>query len=770
MTLARRSMPVLWSASAALLLAGLIAVALFGRVEDLRDTAMAHGSPDWTPGGVAMQPVPGSTLQRIPLFAMNAAAVTRRSELDIVFTTFSAKVPVDSGTISIAGCLYTLAPHTQITHAGYARFTRSRGCETPPAGPVPMVLSMRVPGREPLVVTTVTPPRGPAGDQIVAGAPPDGAAARPIVVGRYVDLRIPSSVRRVYLLNHVWQLSRDSNWLIGILAAATLLFFVGALQSIAMYAGDGRNPIGAAAGVSCLALSLGLLYAVLIPPFHAPDEPDHFLEYANLTGRPDLSREAEDWARLGHFQRIRLQPGERFRPGDLDQPFPEAWDADVFPMTIGGRSPTTGTLWWGIGHMTAHTGAPGTLLAVRVVNAIVFALAAGAGAALIASSAGPAAAILIVVGLLLVPTLPFFATGMSESALLTSTYVVFGCVLAALLLDGPRTHRLGLPLGIALALMLAGGRSALPMVALAGAVMAGRVILGTRGAATRAEVTRQAAVFWLGAAAGALVLIPAAGEAYTRGLWPGDSFGVPGWLKSTTEALRARSWALVVILPVGLALEIAGWFVRRGAPGWIRGTTAAALRATAYTAAVAAISVAAASLVLNLPVVNPFTPATRPPLGPYLTSAISSFLTAGRLRGHDTLLSTFFWGGFGWLDTILPAFAVTILVGIAVALFIWLTIAVARHNDRRRSFWLVLGALGWILTVTLSTAASYLLHRNPHGRYLQGAYLAMLAVLWAAPAVAARSPARFRALPHAAIAACAAIHGFALAFIVCRYF
>lgn len=747
-------------------------------VEDLRDSALAPEPPDWVPTAIPLQAAPeGATVQRLRLYASNAAAVLGRQEIDIMFATFEKRVPLEWGTLSVAGCVFSAPPGTRVEDNALVRFVRSPRCPAPgAAGPAVMALTMAVPSGDPLVVWTFRPPApATAPDLIFAEGPADLVTARPVLRGRYVDLRAPSRVRRVHLLNHLWQLSPYPYWIAGVLALAGGLFSGGALLIFVSLAGR-RVSTAAGAGAACLALSLGILYAVLVPPFEAPDEPDHFLAFADLARRPDLARGAAELARIGHLERIKFHLDERFGPVHVEHPYDRAWNEDIFPMPISGRSRTTQALWWCIDQVTHRLDAPATLLAIRVANAAVLALAMGAGVALVAAhGAGPGACI-VSLAFFLVPTLPFFGVHVSEFATLTSTYVAFACVLAALFLDGPSTHRLGLPLGILAALTVTGGRSGAPMLALVAAALAGRALMGTRGTLSRNDAVRRSAIFWIGAALGASLLIPAVGEAFSRGLWPGDAAAVPGWFKSAAERARNRSAILqmLLLLPAGIVVELAVGEVRRLAGTWMPRARARAVSGVAYLVAAAVVGVAIASLAIHMPAIAFFTPDARPPLEEYLRATLSSVFTLVRLRDHDVLLSTFFWAGFGWLDTLLPIVVVTALVAISGALGVWLLVSIGRAGDERRGWWLALLACGWTAAIVLSTIGSYFLRRNLHGRYLVGAYLASLAIVWTAPLVgriaAGRAPFASWRVTTAALAACGALHAFALCVILQRYF
>jgi multisubunit Na+/H+ antiporter MnhG subunit len=178
--------------------------------------------------------------------------------------------------------------------------------------------------------------------------------------------------------------------------------------------------------------------------------------------------------------------------------------------------------------------------------------------------------------------------------------------------------------------------------------------------------------------------------------------------------------------------------------------------------------------VTEMPALRAFNPVSRPPLGEYLRVALASIFTSVRLRHPDLLLSTSFWGGFGWVDTLLPEPLVTGLVIVSALLALRLAIGVARKDDERRAVWIGLLAAGWTAAIVLTTMASYFLNRNLHGRYLLGVYLTVLAVAWTAPVIArlqrGRAPAPPTVVVMAGLTAVAALHAFALTVILRRYF
>ena len=112
-----------------------------------------------------------------------------------------------------------------------------------------------------------------------------------------------------------------------------------------------------------------------------------------------------------------------------------------------------------------------------------------------------------------------------------------------------------------------------------------------------------------------------------------------------------------------------------------------------------------------------------------------------RLVEPSFLLSSTFWVGFGWLDTMpgSPFQALLVLlVGLALCA---LLLRIARRDEGRRLLWLALGA-GSVASLVLYTLSTQGVPMALQGRYLIGWYLAVLAVVGTALALDYRSPSR----------------------------
>lgn len=135
-----------------------------------------------------------------------------------------------------------------------------------------------------------------------------------------------------------------------------------------------------------------------------------------------------------------------------------------------------------------------------------------------------------------------------------------------------------------------------------------------------------------------------------------------------------------------------------------------------------------ASLWVNYPHVPPVVLLAKPPEAAYLLDVLSTAF-AVRLRDHDFLLVTSFWGGFGWLDRPLPEGAVSLLMGTTAAATIttFLALSESGRGALARGGIVAAGAVASLAAYAVST-----LRFSPdiHGRYLLGLYVAMLCVAW----------------------------------------
>jgi len=763
------------------LLALPLTIALLQRVPNISDTEIVSDAPGQQPVFVALGHTTNEsgvhTAQKA-IWQAGPGGLLAHDEIRLLLVTYGTQVSLQHGEIRLAGtdCVYQAAPGAAIVNAGHLAFRRVLPCPAN-AGGTPewsLTLAFRGDGRVGLATYFVQPDA--VDPNWLALTAPTAGDPRPVAVvrGRYVDTLGSASVRRADLLAYVWHIADSALWIWIAIAVALALIFAGTLWVAPEPATS--SLLGRTAGVGLVAFGLALLYVVLVPPLQAPDEPDHMLAFAQVANRPQQADSLAALARRGHFDRIHFRPVERFRPVDVGRPAVVRWgDLEVFAHDVAGRSLITFYWWRLLSVPVAGFTAAETILAVRLANAVVFALALSLAAAVLLWTSGrnTVAPHAVVLALLLIPTLPFFATHVSEFALLTSTYIVLAAVVTALFLDGDRVHWLGLPLGLAASCILAGGRSGLPFVATLVAAIGGRALLGSPNLDGRGDL-RRSLIFWSGLAIGLAMFAVLSTPDFRAGLWPGDAGQMPDWFRSAAELFRSRPWYVAAVIPIGLGIEIAAAWIRRRIPEPGRRTFGAVKLACALAVAAVLISLLLSAFV-PFPSLNAVEVTPPGSVVAYATEVVRVAVSGIRINHHDWLLSASFWGGFGWLDTVPGDGFVSVLVLLTAVALAALLVEIARSGDARRSLWLAVLGGGWILTLVLYAVASYYLHRNVHGRYLVGLYLSILAVCGSALALWPRSPRpETRGLKLSrevlVVATAAAIHGYALRFILLRYF
>lgn len=759
---------------------GVVAWTLLRVVPDRSDRSLVPDTLGWRPLSVPLQVAVDARGTRVARLGLRHAAPERvlaYPEIRLLLATLNAEPRLQRGRLTLSGtaCTYDTDPGARLADNQYLTFRRGDGCHgvhLPPGGQFDLELAYT--GADRVDIWTYVPAPGHTQGPLLelSVPPPETAQLHPVVRGRAIGPGPGSGATRLALLNYLWQFPRRSTFIPLALAVAWLLMVGGALaypwREVPCWTWTLALRCGAAA--AALAAALALLYVVLVPPLHAPDEPDHLLSYAKATSAEGLEQEAQAWARRGHFERIKFHSDEAFRPGDVDHPLDVAWGAHVFAEDVEARSPTTFAIWSRLAPRLSDAHVSRVLLTNRLINACLFALAAGLAALLFARLLDGPYRQVAVVPIFLLPTLPFFAMQMSEFGVLTSVYVLLAACLTVLFLDSPRTHFVGLPLGIACALAVTSGRSAGPMAAVVGMALAGRVLVGSRAEAGHG-VLGPTAIFWGGFAAGASTFYVVTNERTRTYLANTAETYAIDWMRPVLVILdHPVTWLLVTVAACA-AIEVGLLVVRRRVAWRWPGR---ALAWMAYGLAVAVLAGLLASLFVAYPSLSPFPADARPNAMDYIAQVLSVMATSLRLSSPDHLLVVSAWIGFGWIDTLPPAWLATFLVvgsGLAGTAYL---LYLAKMGDGRRAALVGLLGLGALAALVVYAVSSLAMFRNVHGRYLIGWYLTWLGVAWGwlsqLPSV--RRPAVPACVPRTALVltTCGAVHAWCLIVILQRYF
>jgi hypothetical protein len=763
--------------------AAIISYALMARVENIDDTPMSGsiGSSQISRIPLLETGGPPSPIYVIWLRPDRLPDLLRYPEVRIHILATDDGVHLTTATLEVLGteCAYRTSSGANLNSASLIRFHQTSKCSPlvgSPTGSLKLTVAIAERNRISLAAFTPAAPETQSPGVIrVVGAPDAGNETSAALRGYYVQHLTPSSTRRIDLLAYMWQ-HQSATWMWGLLGIACVLFLVSAGVILSIHvpsdSGHWRVALRTSLGFGCGAAALALMYAVIVPPLQAPDEPDHLLSHGRLVDDRQLESRLRTWAQLVHFNRIVFQGDERFRPVDMGRPFPLAWRSDMISGEDVRARSMTATAWWSwLARLMPQTSVSRQLMFLRFANVLLFALcvAAAAGVLVLGVDSRMPRADLLAAVFLLIPTLPFFAMHVSEYSLLISLYVVFAACTLVMFLGGPMASWIGAPLGLSMALLMASGRGALPMAPLMASLLCLRVLLGETSS-DAADARRRSLRFWMG-----LGLTLCAGT----WLFPSQyvSFAidpVPAAGRSLFSVLSSRWLPLLVaaLAATGWLAELAVGTLRRCVPPAVNRVVAATARWSARALAAAIITSLAWSLVADVPQLEFIDADYRPDQQTYVLDVLKVSAYWARASQPDFLLSSSFWGGFGWLDA-MPGLWLINTMTVATALMLVVLLAgIARRRDARQFAALMILAAGITATIAAYAFATHGMQRNLHGRYLVGVYLTGLAVAFSPIAMSSPEALKKIPIPRAglALAAMAVIHAYCLRSILLRYF
>lgn len=769
-------------AGAGLMLFACIAWPLLSRVEHLVNVPLAAGNEASPMTFVRIMPDAGGSpdtgrVHRTRFVLPDPGRVLRHRQLRLLVGTRGTSPDLERAELSIEGtrCVYRTATGAAFPNNSTLDLERGDGCvplEGTATGKLLLTVTLRNQAR--LVLWAHTVPAASVGSEtlVVDPAPELNLPEALVVSGRLVDHGAPAARhRRVELLAYVWQVASGSWWLWFTLGLAVGAITVGSLGlwNPSPYPTLAGNAIVRGSSAFMLTAGLGVLYATLIPPFQAPDEPHHFVAFTEVVSRPELVQQADAWAALGHVTRIRFRPAERFTPSDVGHP-DRVWEHPYAPDSAV-RGGGVHAMWEAIAPIVRSRPAPLAFLSLRIGNAILLAAFVGLAIALIVRYGEVPSPHLLAFPLLLVPTLPFFGMHVSNHAPVIGAYVLTACGLVSIVLNRKGDYVSGLLVGVGWALAIALSRSAIPLAPLIAAFAAARLLFAPPDARIAAS-----AMFWSGLIVPLLLLLSVSGNAaYLASNARLGSGMLPVVLQELIERVTTSPWLLVLPIPVLAALEQAFLRIRMNAGAHLRPGARAFTRGTAAAAAGAVAVLMAGSLFVRYPVLATIDPLNRPPAMEYVRDALLAGLTVLRLDGPDYRTSMTFWGGFGWLETLPSDVFVCLLTGATGVALIGLLIYIARTADVRRGFFLAAsfagfaaGLAAYALSLTQVEVAIDLA-----GRYVFGLYLTMVMVCWSGLALIPTGALRPRlqaAVSVGCVVACTGVHAYCLRLILYRYF
>lgn len=579
------------------------------------------------------------------------------------------------------------------------------------------------------------------------------------------------------LLAYMWGFGADGGRAIfSIILCAAGIWLLGCLCLMnGPWPGLGQTG-SVALGAALLFLGSGSVLCLLFPPFHAPDEPNHFLTYAALLHQPALAGDAQRLADGGHFERIKFRTDEKFATSDAGYPVINNWATHV-GTTNPNRSPASKIIWLLASHFLSERQAGFALLGLRLVNVFFVAACLAAALALAAWGLRPERlTIFLAAPAILTPAVAFFSMGVSNYPFLVGAYILQAAGAGVLWAQSGRPLEnlrvqvaAGALAGSGLVLAICSSDNGvfsivfwavlIPAYWFLHALRAGdlhREFLCWR--AFFLSYFSSAAAVWVfvGSLAGSYHVLPLVMTKRFEEILSATPLAIAG-----AQAFVFFGYAIPLVA-LSAALLGAGWHAR-GAR-WLPATRKGA--AWLLMIGLAFVLLSKSSRVPD------FSSATGPD---YIGNILYAFFEGFGPGNPDWLVSQTFWGIFGWLDTPMPALLTNTtrwMAGGGLLALVILSIRKSSFPCGKGFLWA--NILGLVAMLSFIAAAYPSSDYAVNGRYIIAPYLLILAAAYegyrraAALGFPGSNGAWISAASIALVAG--AVHGAAWVSILNRYF
>lgn len=621
---------------------------------------------------------------------------------EVVF--FDAESGLESGR-------FRAEPNARADNFGFIRFER---LGPPAAGDQNngqrARIELRVKGLQSLGLWTFQTAGKPLSGYLWATATATGSNDFLSVFGS-LQLSAPTiALGRAQVVSAVWGFGGHSG--IPVLAAIAVAFGIWILGSFLVAAGKAAMAFGG----GLLFFAVGLVYAVLTPPFQVADEPDHFLTLLLMIESPAHEAGALLLAQESHAERIRFHPEQPFSARDVGLPLSSGWGPEIAP-TISSRSPLAGIVWSALGPVLRAMPTAIALLTTRLAG-VVFVAGCVVIALLFIGRLTTSTPSLFLVPFLGVPGAAQIAAGCSNYQYLVGACFLLCSAFGTLLLARGRTAT-NLPW------LVAGAATGLAVSASDNGIFyigfwAVFLFLWSMHAATLGAERSDSRSFGLWYTAGLLgvgvavflvspgdLALPTMATALLDRLSPG-----PGDARHFSLLALGVAWVVVFAAIPRLGAWIGG-FLRCGVKSGLK----------AGFVGISALALLFVALSPGWPMPDIQSSTAEPGLAEYCARSVYALLEGFGPGAGDMLVVRTFWGLLGWLDTAIPEVAYNALrYGSALGVLLLLGAGLR---------W---GGLGVPAIALISLAALFvalaaaccLIDYNLHGRYLVGFYLLLL--------------------------------------------
>ena len=530
------------------------------------------------------------------------------------------------------------------------------------------------------------------------------------------------------LLAHMW------GWGVGgspavyaLCAAAGVFWLLGVMCMVyPMFAGAKIAAMLPALGCGLLTISIVIVFAVITPPFHGPDEADHFLTYATIAGKAGLADDALSLANAGHFERIKRRPEEKFTSINVERSRKDPW-AHYIQIDLLNRSPLAAIVWKFASCLVSQIKVGTTLLVLRLISGS-FVAACLTIALTIASYALRSKTIApwLAAPFVMIPSVGYFSVMISNYPLLIGGYCMQFVACGMLWADfptGKMQNRSSISAGI-----LAGAGLGIAFCAAANAVAAMAfwiMILAGYFLATQIN-SGDTETPWksIRCLCGSLLASFYSVCFVVALASPQNSF-IPVEVITHVPLMKGNGIVAEILLSVafGVTILASSFFGAKSGQylkgkQWIMKCHLALIVLFVWLVAMAVSPRNTAVSNVNCSF------SERPPLATYVHEVCGAFI-AGFFPGQpDEHVVSYFWRSLGWHDCRLPYWIMDVLrLAVGFGLLLFLTLSLQKHSFPSRATFALGSVLALVTCLIVIAAMYYTFGINVNGRYIIVAFL-----------------------------------------------
>ena len=590
----------------------------------------------------------------------------------------------------------------------------------------------------------------PGGGRLVIPLPPTAKGqsfAYPI--GDYTEDTPGPPASRVALLAYLWQLEHKRSLYLWVLLAAAMfgagtLLFPWQAHMESEYLSDA---VKAGFGAALLFAALGLIQLIVTPPLFGTDEPAHVLSYHLWMSDNDAADRTAELGKRNHAIRMLWRPAQKFTTADLNNPYKRFVDSPNTMYTRpGARSASALAMWRVTQRFVLGNSAASMIFRLRLVSLAAVAACVGLAAALLGATGSAGAPTgWIGLGLLLVPSLPYYAMNVSNYPLVLGAGILVAAAVAALINQTSVSGWIGLYLGAGASLAFFSSASCWPLAAI---VLCAVVALALRRLVVVPDGESMVNLnFWFSLAVGLSIFTVFStpqfrsqqSEYAALALRNVGIHSVPPYLGTVwlvCGVLACLEWVCSFLATEGtahvgaffarfgsifawalIALAVANVFVR---PSEMDALPEAVPHWEFHVGRARAVPLADADF-------------ARPPLPTprhYAATAVKAVVSSIGIGYHDYLIEKLFWLAGGSIETAAPNWMLSFLMALMVAGLAGLFFRIAATRNSPRLLQVLFTLAGLAICLVLTAVGSIVSPASPslHGRYLIGFHVTWLLV------------------------------------------